>query len=258
MWINENCVIIPILFSMSLDNVNIANLKDLVDSYTKYILYLARRTTVYLLLEPTPITTKIRNIKRVIVFPMLSSIVCDPNQINQSRIFYRIVEGVWAKVGVIFPYASYSSCEVSKAQDLGLEHSQSTGIPYICLDKNYVGRELGLKIINGGFIEVVNSRKNVGRIITIAASRDPLTSLLENITLMIKHSIDKYEGLRYSHVYVDQSLSIYVKNLVYVDHNPGIVKLGRGYVFALDLSDDLAQIFYNIILLIALSKPIDT
>lgn len=254
MWLKEGCIVVPLPLNKPLEDL--ASFRNLLDLYTKNVLYLAQKTPVYLLLEPTPIAVKLRNIKRSIVFPMLSSVICN-DYVDLFNNAYKIIEGVWAKVGIVTPYVIYNSCNTSRLQKLGLILNPLRGIPYICLDKVYVDNKLGLRILNGGFIEITYSKKEIGQQITITVSRDPLTALLKNVVNTLKIYIPGEEMIKFSPFDIDRSLSIYSKTIAFTNGKPIIISIGKGFIFALDLSNDIAQILYNLIILTAFTVSID-
>lgn len=256
MWLRENCYIMPLPLWKDIESL--PNLVLQMNLYTQQVFSLSRNVTVYLLLEPTPITVKMGDIKIVMTFPMFTSIVCN-TVINKDLIkrSYRVAEGSWAKVGIVNPYVVYVSCKNLKASYLSLSADSVKGSPYICLDKPQVNLELGLKILNGGFVEVSHSEKIVGKNIDVVTSRDPLTSFLKNVIDTLRNFIEKAEDIVLNPVNIDRKLEVYRQDMLLIDGIPAIVKVGKGIIFALDLSSSLAQILYNLILLTVFNVPTD-
>jgi len=255
MWIKESCYIVPL--PLWIDTANLEDIVIRMDSYINYLFYLSKKTDVYLLLEPTPITIKMRNIKRLIMFPVFSSIVCNSLEINLAKRFYKVEEGTWVRVGIVTPYATSISCINPRAQNLGLAINPSKGIPYVCTDKLHIDTELGLKILRGGFIEVNHSKRNLGRKITITVSRDPLTILFKNVLDVLKTYVENMNEVEYSPIDIDKSLNMYANTIMMIDEKPTIIKIGKGIIFTLDLSNSIAKILYDLAILAIFNTTIN-
>lgn len=249
MWIKERCKIISFPINSAMYSVEALN------EYVRNIFSLAHTTNIYVLLEPTPMPIKINGIKRYIVFPLLSAIICDNATLSLFDKVHEIVDGAWAKVGVVSPFVNTTLCGSAKAFNLYLDINPIKGIPYLCLDQAFIDYEIGKKILSGGFIEVISNQKELGYKLVAEISWEPLQTLMHNIINFVPSN--QSNAVLFTPITVSKSLYPHAKTLVSVDGKPAVLKLGRGILFSIDTTTEIASILYHILVLITYIMPIE-
>ena len=250
-WISGNCTAIPFPLSPAGDGNSYELLR-----YLREVFALSHRLPVYIVLEPTAIPTKVRDIKKYIVLPPYSAIVCgDADKIGFGEV-YRVEESFWAKAATIQPYTLYPACGSLKYLDLRLAIEELKGVPYLCIDTPTIDAEMASNIIRGGIIEITSKSEEVSQELAIPILKDCETLFLKNVLI---RATGKFRSLkvRFSPINIDKTLAPYAQALVLVSNKPVAVKLGRGYVFALDVDIYPALLLYCIIILNTFLKHAD-
>ncbi|MEM1645397.1 MAG: hypothetical protein QXL96_05945 [Ignisphaera sp.] len=248
-WIKEKCKIVSFPINSVKHNVKV------LSSYVHIVLSLASNADVYVLLEPTPIPIKINDVKRYIVFPPLSAIICSNIAYNLFDSTYEIIDGVWAKVGIVTPFVSTNICGSAKALNLYLDINPIKGIPYLCLDRAFIDYEIGEKILNGGFIEIICDQRDVGYRVATEIVWEPLYIILNNIINLILPN--QFNVITFTPITINRSLHQYTKTIVTVDGKPAIMKIGKGLVFSMDTTREITSILYHIMILIAFTTSLE-
>lgn len=246
-WIKEGCKIVPLPIDLVERNAKV------LSDYVYGVLSLASNTDVYVLLEPTPIPIKINDVKRYMVFPSLSAIICNNIANNMFDNIYEIVDGVWAKVGIVIPSVNTNICGSAKALNLCLDVNPIKGIPYICLDQAFIDYELGKKVLNGGFIEITNDQREVGYKVIVEIAWEPLHIILHNIVNIILSN--QFNTIMFTPITISRDLHRYARTIVLVDGKPAIMRIGRGFAFSMDTTREISSILYHIIILATFTTP---
>uniref|UniRef100_A0A7C2ZS69 Uncharacterized protein n=1 Tax=Ignisphaera aggregans TaxID=334771 RepID=A0A7C2ZS69_9CREN len=254
MWVKEGCTVVPFPAS--------ALLKEgahQLFNYVREVFDCAYENSVYLSLEPFVVPTKIDKVKRFVAMPPLSAIVCkEEGHRDFSFVSYSVSDGVWAKVALVKPYITSERCGTITNLDLRLAMNSNEGVPYLCTDKPFVDFSEGLKIVNGGFIEVVEGKEENGDSIEFGVLRDPLhVFVLKLVDIIGSRNASRGQRVRYRSIAVDRNLKPYTNILVSVNGFPAALKIGKGYVFALDLGTDVAKTLYYMLVLMSFIKALD-
>lgn len=252
MWIRDGCAVV----AFPIDLATTDGAKP-ITTYTRRIFELAHNVPVYLTSEPVVVPVKINSIKRFIVLPPLSAIICSNIEIELPGKLYKVVDGTWVDVGIVTPYVRDSLCGSAKLLNLALDIDNANGIPYLCLSDSFIDHRVSEYVINGGFVEITDMLKeDVIDNMKIESSRDLLH-------VIIKHIVDyfyekfKKQIVRFRPLVIDKSLRIYVKPLISINPHLVVVKIGRGFIYSLDTNTDLTQILYHILLLRVFVKDLD-
>ncbi|MEM1525722.1 MAG: hypothetical protein QXH10_01795 [Ignisphaera sp.] len=249
MWIKERCKIV----SFPINSITYSF--KAFNEYVRNIFSLAHTTNVYILLEPTPMPIKINSIKRYIVFPLLSAVICDNTTLRLFDKVHEIVDGAWAKVGIVLPFVNTALCGSAKAFNLYLDINPIKGTPYLCSDRAFIDYEIGEKILSGGFIEIISNRKELGHKLVAENSWEPLQTFIHNIINFVQSN--QSNTVLFSPTTISKSLYPYVKTLVSVDGKPAVMRLGKGIIFSIDTATEIASILYHILVLITHIMPIE-
>lgn len=252
MWIRDGCIIaVP-----PIDLIPISGAKPIV-TYARYILELAHNVPIYLTYEPVVAPIRIGFIKRSIVLPPFSAIICDNARLELFNEFYKVVDGVWVNAGRVTPYVRDDLCGLVKLLGLALCVNNTRGVPYVCLDSPHIDYKLYRQVANGGFIEISNaSDEGPANNIEIESSRDMLHTFIKRVVKDCHKNLER-QYVRFRPIAIDKDLGIYAKPLILIDRHLVVAKLGRGYVYSLDINTDLAQTLYHILLLATFTKHPD-
>lgn len=244
MWIRDGCNIIV----FPIDLMSPEGSRHIV-AYTRHIFELAHSVPVYLVTEPIVVPVKISSLKRFIVLPPFSAIVCNNVEIELPSKLYKVVDGMWANVTIVAPYVRDNLCGLAKLLNLALDVDSINGIPYLCLDDSFIDCKVSRHIVGGGFIEVTNMlEEGIVSDIKIENSGEPLHSLIRYVVEDYRDK-PKEQTVRFRPITVDKNLKIYLKPLMFINTYLVITKIGRGVVYSLDISTDLTRVIYHILLL---------